>query len=284
MARFNGGWVKIYRIISSDSERENPFYGDIVSYALWQLLIQWAAFEDCSKLLRGQRVPLKRGQIATSRKELSAQLGVTEKQIRRAMLGLEKGQRLGTQKGQHGTIITILNYDEYQDGEEKRASERASPRDDKGPAKGPYDKKERSKEVKKEDSTNVLVSHRADSTLPIQFLNLWNENCNPLPKAEKLTDLRRLKIKKRLQEQPDLSYWADCVKRMAASNFCCSGNWANLDWLIANDTNHVKASEGKYDNQQSKVANRQKTKEQIETAKRMDEWAAQERKKFGMID
>lgn len=131
--------------------------------------------------------------------------------------------------------------------------------------------------------TNVYASEPADSTLPTKFLKLWNDNCSPLPKAERLTDSRRLKIKKRLQEQPDMDYWAACVKRMAASNFVCSGSWANLDWLIANDTNHVKATEGKYDNPQSRLSNRAKTKEEDDTEKRMNAWAEQEHRKIGLI-
>lgn len=88
------------------------------------------------------------------------------------------------------------------------------------------------------------IDHRAAA----QFLNMWNSNRGALPKVEKLNLERRRRIKTRLTQNPDLDYWVATIKRMAASDFCCSGNWATIDWLIANDTNHMKVNEGKYDN------------------------------------
>lgn len=97
-----------------------------------------------------------------------------------------------------------------------------------------------------------------DSTVlarvPFQdFAKAWTDNCGVLsPKKNlKLTDERRRKIRARWAEHPDLAYWADCARRMAASSFCCEGPWATFDWLIKNDTNHVKVAEGKYDNRGS---------------------------------
>jgi hypothetical protein len=80
------------------------------------------------------------------------------------------------------------------------------------------------------------------------FLNTWLDNCGGLSKPRGLNESRRKKIKARWGEKPDLEYWAEVVRRMAASSFCCEGGWATFDWLITNDTNHMKVMEGKYDN------------------------------------
>jgi hypothetical protein len=84
------------------------------------------------------------------------------------------------------------------------------------------------------------------------FLNTWNNNCQPLAKVSKLTPIRKLKIKHRFQDNSDLTYWTGLIKKMASSEFCRNGKWANFDWLIKNDTNYVKLSEGNYDNARDK--------------------------------
>lgn len=77
---------------------------------------------------------------------------------------------------------------------------------------------------------------------------IWNSYCHPLPKVSRLNDSRRRQMKIRLNENSDPEYWGGLVKRMAASTFCCQGQWATFDWLMKNDTNHVKITEGKFDN------------------------------------
>lgn len=94
-------------------------------------------------------------------------------------------------------------------------------------------------------NTNTSAS---DSPSLGVFLELWNENRGALPRAQKLNDSRKRKIRVRLNEEPDMEYWRLNIQRMAASEFCCSGKWATFDWLIENDTNHVKVAEGNYDN------------------------------------
>lgn len=80
-----------------------------------------------------------------------------------------------------------------------------------------------------------------------EFWEAYNQNRGSLPKAEKLTKGRIQKIKKRLEENPSLDYWKKVIKKLADSEFASSGTWCNIDWIICNDTNHVKAFEGKYD-------------------------------------
>lgn len=98
--------------------------------------------------------------------------------------------------------------------------------------------------------TNIKsTSDEADPTPDCQaFVDLWNANCSPLSKVTKLTDGRRRQVRARLRDEPNLEYWASVVRRMASSDLCRDSGWANFDWLVKNDTNHVKAAEGKYDN------------------------------------
>jgi hypothetical protein len=100
--------------------------------------------------------------------------------------------------------------------------------------------------------TSVPSPRAAPDLRPQQFLEIWNLNCGALVKAARLTESRRQKIRARLKEEPEIHYWAGLVTRMAASDFCTSGKWATIDWLIENANNHVKVSEGNYDNKNQK--------------------------------
>lgn len=90
---------------------------------------------------------------------------------------------------------------------------------------------------------------------PNILLTIWNTNRGTMPAAT-MTAGRRNKARARMAEKPDPNYWTAVVVRMATSRFCTgqvdgrNGGkpWrATFDFLIANDTNHVKVMEGKYD-------------------------------------
>jgi len=101
------------------------------------------------------------------------------------------------------------------------------------------------------DHNNDPIEQAENQTQKVpyeDFQKLWNNHCGSLAGIVGLSASRRKKIKARLGENPDLTYWESCIKKMAASNFCQQGKWATFDWLVANDNNHVKVSEGKYDN------------------------------------
>jgi len=80
------------------------------------------------------------------------------------------------------------------------------------------------------------------------LLEIWNKHRGPLKAAKGMSASRRKAIKTRLKENPDLAYWEAVVKRMAESEFMRDKGWATLDWLIKNDNNHLKVSDGNYDN------------------------------------
>lgn len=81
-----------------------------------------------------------------------------------------------------------------------------------------------------------------------EFLSAWNDNRGNLPGVRSLPESLKAKIRARWSERPDLAYWAECAKKMAASSFCCEGKWASFHWLVKNDSNHVKVDAGNYDN------------------------------------
>lgn len=91
----------------------------------------------------GNEITLERGQFICGRKFMSEETGMTEKQVRVFLSALERAgmcQKKGQRRGQGITIITICNYDTYQDFSKYRDSkgpregqERASQRAKQGP-------------------------------------------------------------------------------------------------------------------------------------------------------
>lgn len=109
MARFDGGWVKIYR---------KAILGDIGSNftrgGLFATLIGIANIQDSTVSWRGKPRKLERGEIATSIAELS-ELGETDRRtVDRHLNYLVLRGTITIEKSKSGTIVKILNYERYQ--------------------------------------------------------------------------------------------------------------------------------------------------------------------------
>ncbi len=97
---------------------------------------------------------------------------------------------------------------------------------------------------------SLVVAGDDSARVPFKaFAQAWLDNAAGLkPKTKvELTDDRKRKMRARWKERPDVAYWATCAKKMGASTFCQESGWATFDWLIKNGTNHVKVTDGNYD-------------------------------------
>lgn len=109
----------------------------------------------------------------------------------------------------------------------------------------------------KESKEKESIVKESKEKYPYQDIcALWNSICKSLPKISKLSDLRRAKIKARLNEfgKPE-SWMPTCealFEEVESSNFLRGenkSNWqATFDWLFNNGTNWVKVMEGNYAN------------------------------------
>ena len=117
------GWIKIYR-----SFKEWQHYGNPVMVQLFLHLLLSANYEDVER----NGMILKRGQYLTSIKKLASDLGITVKVARNYLMKLVKtgeilkdtvsitmgttfGTTSGTTKAPTLSLITICNYERYQD-------------------------------------------------------------------------------------------------------------------------------------------------------------------------
>jgi hypothetical protein len=97
---------------------------------------------------------------------------------------------------------------------------------------------------------------RVDSGVVEPYLKLWNEK---MPwKLNGITSLRHKHLNERLKEPAFVDNFPTILDKILASDFLTGRKpsdthpnfKADFDWLIANDTNHVKVMEGKYDNKE----------------------------------
>lgn len=109
MSRFTNGWFRVERRV---------FYEDLMQQGtnyvfLWLRLLSMANLEETNIAFRGQRIVIKPGEILTSKYELSSP-GLPKSTVHRILAYLENSDRIRTKRGPRGTIITICNWDRYQ--------------------------------------------------------------------------------------------------------------------------------------------------------------------------
>jgi hypothetical protein len=229
--RTDDGYFYLYR-----RDLYHDMLGDSALIALWALLNAMANFKDSTKNLAGSQTSLKEGQLCTSDYELKRFLGQGRNVVRRCLKYLERTKRITLNRDYRGTIITICDY-------KKKEVVSEQPRTSPGLAPDMSGTLKNKKETKEEKTEKPIpTAYQA-------LVDFWNDNCNTLPQVRELTPGRRDKIRRRLKEKPDPNYWRLCIKKMAGSDFCRAGKWANFDWLIKNRENSQKVFEGNYDNQ-----------------------------------
>lgn len=108
------GFVLLYK-----SVKDTPFYRDPMRKAMWLHLLLEVTHERTESVFNGNRVALSRGQLVGSARSLGEACGVSEDSARRSLDAFEReGMITRTSKvGTKGyTLITVINYDQYQRG------------------------------------------------------------------------------------------------------------------------------------------------------------------------
>jgi hypothetical protein len=118
-----------------------------------------------------------------------------------------------------------------------------------------YERTNEHNEHNKQTGESITLPAVAGS-LPA-LASLWNETMDPLfPKVEVMSSSskRRLALKQRWKEKPDLEFWKAVLSRINASSFCRGSNdrhWvASIDFVARTDT-AAKVLEGQYDDKGS---------------------------------
>lgn len=104
------GWIKIHRKIL-----ENPIICKDSDYlSVWIYLLLNATHKEIPALFKGKKITLKPGQLITGRKSISNQLKISESKIYRVINEYKSEHQIEQQTSNKNSLITILNWDKYQ--------------------------------------------------------------------------------------------------------------------------------------------------------------------------
>lgn len=110
------GWIKLHRKLL-----DKAFYSkDSEKVHLWIHLLLKANHNDYEEMLGGKPIICKSGQFTTGRKQLASETGICESKIERLLTYFEKiEQQIEQQKTSTNRLISILNWCEYQESEQR---------------------------------------------------------------------------------------------------------------------------------------------------------------------
>lgn len=107
------GWIRIHRKLI-----ESTWFNKSEYVHLWLYLLLKANHKDREVFIGNEKVLVKRGQVLTSRNKLSEVVHIQESKIYRILKCFENEQQIEQHKTKKYTVITILNYDTYQQNEQ----------------------------------------------------------------------------------------------------------------------------------------------------------------------
>ena len=111
------GWLKLYRSIL-----DSAVFQDSEVLKVWIWLLCNVAFEQHDTICYGKVIHLKPGQIATGRKKIAQCTDLNENKVYRALTALKSLGNIEIKATNKYSIITVVNWDKYQDENGKRTS------------------------------------------------------------------------------------------------------------------------------------------------------------------
>lgn len=109
------GWIKIHRKML-----ENPIICKDSDYlSVWIYLLLNATHKEIPALFKGEKIILQPGQLITGRKSMSSKLKISESKIYRIINEYKSEQQIEQQTSNKNSLITILNWNKYQQIEQQ---------------------------------------------------------------------------------------------------------------------------------------------------------------------
>jgi DnaD/phage-associated family protein len=207
----NEGFIKLYRKML-----EWGWYDDGPTKDVFIHLLLIASYED--KFYRG--IPLERGQVVTTVKEMEVKLGLTTRQIRTALSKLISTNEVTKKSTSKFTIYTINNYADYQACDKQNDKRATNERQTS-------DKPSNTKKVRSKEYIATTAASDAGCDLHNQDLSdciqCYEQNCGSIPRA--VSD----EIKAALQKFPS-AIICQAIEEAAVHN---SRRWSYISQILA---------------------------------------------------
>jgi uncharacterized phage protein (TIGR02220 family) len=142
------GWIKLHRKLIANGWLRNH---NVLVFWIYCLLK--ATHEPMKAIVGFQEVNLQPGQFIFGRRKAAKETGLTEREIRTCLAFLSKAQNMTIKTTHHFSIISIVNWDTYQNSK----SDNDPPNDPRSTHGRPHTRtKEHKKDIYSQDSLEVL--------------------------------------------------------------------------------------------------------------------------------
>ena len=111
----NEGWIKLHRKLL-----DNPIImKDSDHFFVWVYLLLNATHTEHKTLFCGKPIILHPGQVITGRKKIARETKINEHKVDRILKALKSEHQIEQQTSSHGSVISILRWNDYQNIEQQ---------------------------------------------------------------------------------------------------------------------------------------------------------------------
>lgn len=239
MGKQLSGYIKIHRKML-----EWGWYDDVNTKVVFLHLLLTANFKDTE----WHGIQLKRGDVVTSISSLAETLKLSERNVRTALKHLEVTGEVTSKSHAKFRIISIKNYNQYQDDDKQSDRQVTGNRqaDDRQVPGNRQQRKNDKNDKNEKNEKNVVVE---------EIVQEFNSRCKSFDRIETTTETAIMNIARLNKMYPDFDYKA-YFDRIEKSDFLSgrNGRWnigrcATFGWLT-NPKNVAKVLRGQYDNRE----------------------------------
>ncbi len=115
MAKFQNGWIKLWRKAVEGDLADNP-----ILWALWNWLLYTATWKPTSIIWNGARRDIPSGTVVLGISELAEKWECSQSTVKKWLTYLQSSGRIYLETCSRGTLVTIVNWDTYQNSYAER--------------------------------------------------------------------------------------------------------------------------------------------------------------------
>lgn len=190
----DNGWVKMYR-----KTENNPIVcKDNDYFRVWHHLLYKANHQTQYVIFNNEKIEIKPGQYITGRKQISEACNVSESKAERILKWFENDQQIEQQTSSKGRLITIINWNKYQQIEQQFGQKVGNVQTiiDQRTLTNKNDKNDKNnkndKNVRNNIYNNSIIRAQSQNTNLFEFIeNSFGRTLNPV-------------------EYEEISFWEDC--------------------------------------------------------------------------